>query len=109
MTQDDAVLVCRGKSCCKQEACSYANLCELLDAAGVLVKTVKCVGVCDGPTAGVCVDGRVEWFKKLTKKRSQKDLVAVAVGAEPSTHLAKRQLKGSSRKKATRKAHKYLS
>lgn len=104
------VVICRGKSCCRQEACAYANLCELLEASGVLVKTVKCLGVCDGPTAGVCIDGREEWFKRLSKKGAQRDLVAVAVGTSTgSKRLDKRMIKGSKRKKVKKKAAKQLA
>ena len=108
MSPDGTVIVCGGKSCCKKDSCSYADLCDLLDAADVPIQQVACLGVCDGPVAGVCEGGRVEWFERLRKSKAQRDLVAVAIGGSPTGRLDKRRVKGSARKKATKKAQKHL-
>jgi (2Fe-2S) ferredoxin len=108
MSPDGTVIVCGGKSCCKKESCAFVELCERLEAAAVPVQRVDCLGVCDGPVAGVCEGGRVVWFGRLRKAKAQRDLVAVAAGGAPTGRLDKRMLGKSARAKATSKARKAL-
>ena len=108
MSPDGTVIVCGGKSCCKKESCAYAELCDRLEAAAVPVRQVACLGVCDGPVAGVCQGGGVLWFERLRKTKAQRDLVDVATGGDVTGRLDKRRLGRSARDKASAKARKVL-
>jgi hypothetical protein len=45
------------------------------------VTEVRCQSVCEGPVAGVVVDGRLEWFERLRTPKARRRLRAVlAVG-----------------------------
>ena len=65
------VMLCTGKSC--RKAKGFDELRRSLDALAT-VKMVKCVEVCDGPVAGIRVQGKTVWFERL---RSAKVRVAV--------------------------------
>lgn len=56
---DVTVAVCRK---CEDHACLERIL---SDRKGISVERVRCQKICDGPVAGVVVDGRMEWFAKI--------------------------------------------
>jgi hypothetical protein len=69
--------LCIGKDCRRDDG--HAELRDALGEAGK-VKRVKCQDLCEGPVAGVQVDGRVEWFEGIRKARHRDAVVALAVG-----------------------------
>jgi hypothetical protein len=69
--------VCTDKDCRRDEG--YAELVKALQATG-RVREVDCQDLCDGPVAGVTIDGRVEWFEKVRKERARQAVVALATG-----------------------------
>jgi hypothetical protein len=74
-----ACYLCNGKDCRRAEG--HGDLRKALRAVGK-VQVVKCQDLCEGPVAGVVVDGKVEWFEKLRRARHRDAVVALAVGAE---------------------------
>lgn len=68
------MLVCVGSDCRKAEG-HRALRAALGDAD---VRTVGCQKICKGPVAGVQVDGRLEWFKRLRGPKSQRALRRLA-------------------------------
>lgn len=55
------------------------RLARLLEAApGVSLEKVGCQKVCRGPVAGFAVDGRMEWFGRLDKKKRARALAGLA-------------------------------
>jgi hypothetical protein len=87
-----AVYVCQGKACRKPDGRD-----ELLDDLTHVadVHMVKCQKVCKGVVVGVCLDNRLEWFARISKKKSRAALLDVidegTVAALP-TGLAKRRV-----------------
>ena len=79
MTSFPACYLCTGKDC--RRADGHADLRKALRKVGE-VQVVKCQDLCEGPVAGVVVDGEVEWFEKLRRARHRDAVVALAVGAE---------------------------
>lgn len=73
------VLVCVGSDCRKAEG--HRALRVALAQADV--RMVSCQKICKGPVAGVAVDGRLEWFKRLRGPKSQRALVRLARGGGP--------------------------
>ena len=69
--------VCTDKDCRRENG--YDELRAALKAAGK-VHEVDCQDLCEGPVAGVVVDGKVEWFEKLRKERFRAAVVALADG-----------------------------
>ena len=69
--------LCVGKDCRRDDG--YKELGSVLTSIGK-VKRVKCQDLCEGPVAGVDVDGRVEWFEGIRKARHRDAVVALAVG-----------------------------
>lgn len=65
------VLVCVGSDCRKADG--HRALRVVLDE--VDVRPVSCQKICKGPVAGVEVDGRLEWFKRLRGPKSQRALL----------------------------------
>ena len=61
--------VCTGKDCRRDDG--HRELLGSLRAVGDVTR-VKCQDLCEGPVAGVIIDGRVEWFEKLSKERHQR-------------------------------------
>lgn len=68
------VLVCVGSDCRKADG--HRALRAGLDGAdGADVGTVGCQKICKGPVAGLEVEGRLEWFKRLRGAKSQRALL----------------------------------
>jgi hypothetical protein len=65
------VVVCRK---CK----GRADLVEVLCERDVDVRLVRCQDVCKGAVAGVEVDGRMVWFKRVRGRRTRKALAKLA-------------------------------
>jgi hypothetical protein len=59
------VYVCRGVSC-RKDARRHGALVEELCAVAD-VELVRCQSICKGPVAGVEVDGRLEWFRRVRR------------------------------------------
>ena len=68
------VLVCVGSDCRKADG-HKALRARLGDVDGVDVRTVACQGICKGPVAGVEVDGRLEWFKRIRGAKARRALL----------------------------------
>ena len=45
------------------------------------VHRVKCQDLCEGPVAGVEVQGRVEWFEGVRRSRHRDAVLALATGS----------------------------
>jgi hypothetical protein len=69
--------LCVGKDCRRHER--HPDLLAEL-AAAAEVERVPCQDICKGPVAGVEVGGRIEWFKRLRKRRHRRALVDLARG-----------------------------
>ena len=68
MTSTRTMFVCRK---CKDHEC----LVRVLDAhADLSLRMVRCQKICHGPVVGTVVDGRFEWFERVT---SVKELAAL--------------------------------
>jgi hypothetical protein len=74
--------LCVGKDC--RRDVGHVELRAALGSIGK-VRRVKCQDLCEGPVAGVEVDGRVEWFEVIRKPRQREAVMALAVG--PSTKV----------------------
>lgn len=66
------VAVCRK---CEQHACLERIL---SDRDGVEVERVRCQKICNGPVAGLPVDGRMEWFERVDGIKQIAALVRLA-------------------------------
>jgi hypothetical protein len=69
--------VCTDKDCRRDDG--YKELVQALRATGS-VREVDCQDLCEGPVAGVVLDGKVEWFERLRKARAREAVVALATG-----------------------------
>ena len=71
------VYVCGGSDCRQRQG---ARL-KLLEAAGAAadVEPVRCQDVCTGPVAGLVVDGRLEWFRRVRGRKLRAAVVRAAV------------------------------
>ena len=77
------VYLCKGSSCRKQRK-AFRRLEAALEGAARL-QPVKCQKICDGPVAGLVVDGSLQWFEELTsRKRTDAFLSAVRTGEVPA-------------------------
>jgi hypothetical protein len=69
--------VCRK---CEQHAC----LAGILDERdGLDVELVRCQKICNGPVAGLSVDGRMEWFEHVDGIKEIAALVRLAHARPP--------------------------
>lgn len=77
---------------CGKKADRRALLAEVDGAAEVV--RVGCQSVCDGPVAGVVVEGRLQWFERVASPKSRRALVEVVCNADeaPRKALAKRRV-----------------
>lgn len=66
-----AVFVCRG---CKGRATFVERFHRESD---VEVKFVRCQKICHGPVVGAPVDGRIEWFERMSKPKRVKALAKI--------------------------------
>ena len=62
--QCHAFFLCNGSECRKKRK-SQKSLRALLGKEGQVCE-VRCQKICKGPVVGVEVDGRLEWFSKMT-------------------------------------------
>ena len=69
--------VCTGKDCRRDEG--FKELLRALEDR-TRVREVDCQDLCEGPVAGVVVDGQVEWFERVRKGRARDAVVALATG-----------------------------
>ena len=69
--------VCTGKDCRRDDG--FKELVRALEATG-RVREVDCQDLCEGPVAGVVLDGEVEWFERVRKSRARDAVVALATG-----------------------------
>lgn len=77
------VYLCKGSSCRKKRK-AVRRLSSALEGVA-RVEPVKCQKICDGPVAGVVVDGTLQWFEELTsRKRADAFLSAVRTGEVPA-------------------------
>jgi hypothetical protein len=86
-----AVYLCTKGSC--GGAPARVRLAEEL-AGAAEVTEVRCQSVCEGPVAGVEVDGRLEWFERVRTAKARRGLrrLLAAGGAGPLPKpLAKRR------------------
>lgn len=68
-----SVYVCRGSSCRKRK--ELPKILKLLSDEDVSFKNVRCQKICKGPVVGFDIDGKVNWFKRLRDKKTQRALV----------------------------------
>jgi hypothetical protein len=72
------VFVCRA-SCCR-ESKGYKELREALEGE-VDLSEVRCQRICDGPVAGVAVNGSLEWFGRMGSPKAQRQLLDLVAGS----------------------------
>jgi hypothetical protein len=87
------VLVCRK---CKRSEDVLKFLLRRTDAS---VRTVRCQKVCEGPVAGLHVDGRMEWFERMDGAKPLKAMVEL-LSQKPPTKLPKPLKKRRSRERS---------
>ena len=63
------------------------------------VRTVRCQKVCEGPVAGLRVDGRMEWFEKMDGSKQLKAMQEL-LGQKPPRKLSKPLKKRRSRERS---------
>src|SRR5689334_12611113 len=73
--------VCTGKDCRRDDG--FKELRRDLDKVAK-VREVDCQDMCDGPVAGVVLDGRVEWFEKIRKERYRTAVIELVTGERDS-------------------------
>lgn len=71
------VFVCTMRGCGKRSA--RTDLVAELDGVACLTE-VRCQSVCVGPVAGVVVDGRLEWFERVTTPKARRRLRQLVAG-----------------------------
>ena len=85
------VLLCLGSDCQKRQRKHTALAEAVRDCA--TVEKVSCQKICKGPVAGVHVDGRLEWFRRLDTGKSRKWLVEFLTQELMHKKLKKRRVK----------------
>ncbi len=85
------VLLCLGLDCQKRKRKHTALIEAVRECA--TVEKVSCQKICKGPVAGVYVDGRLEWFRRLDGEKSRKRLVEFLTKEQMHTKLKKRRVK----------------
>jgi hypothetical protein len=84
------VYLCKGGSC-RKERKAFRRLEAALEGEA-RVQHVKCQKICEGPVAGVAVDGTLQWFDALdSRKRTDAFLSLVRTGGV-SAKLKKRRV-----------------
>ena len=84
------VYLCKGGSC-RKAGKAFRRLSTALEASA-RVEPVKCQKICDGPVAGVSVDGTLQWFEELGSRKRADAFVAVVRTGEVSPLLKKRRV-----------------
>jgi DNA helicase TIP49 (TBP-interacting protein) len=83
-----SVAVCRK---CKDHECLEDFLRK---KTGARVDEVRCQKICEGPVAGVEIDGRMEWFERVSTPKAMVGLRRVVNGKTKLTRsLQKRRVK----------------
>lgn len=80
-----------GGSDCRSHVDAHRALRATLDEVGC-VRVVRCQKICVGPVAGVEVEGRLQWFKRLRGPKSRRALVRLAAGGPLPGRLRKRRV-----------------
>ena len=90
MTSSREVFVCRK---CKDHDC----LVRILDAhADLSLQMVRCQKICHGPVVGTVVDGRLEWFERVSSVKELAGLLRLTRKKPPTSipkALRKRRVK----------------
>ena len=83
------VYLCRGSDC------RGGKRRRLRDALprGTRVVDVRCQSICDGPVAGYVVDGRLEWFERLSGRRSREAFAELVAGGRMRDRLKRRRVR----------------
>jgi hypothetical protein len=80
--------LCRNKDCRKRK-----GFVELEEALGALARPVPCQKICKGPVVGFEVDGRLQWFRKIGKRRWREAVLRALRTGEVSKELWARRVK----------------
>ena len=70
---DQYVYVCTGSDCAKDKK-KLRNLKQTISAEAK-VKRVKCQKICDGPVAGIMIEGTLTWFEELNSAKRRESLL----------------------------------
>ena len=71
----------------------------LLKRTNASVRTVRCQKVCEGPVAGLRLDGRMEWFERMDGGKPLKAMAELLL-QKPPTKLPKPLKKRRSRERS---------
>lgn len=74
---------------CREDRAAWKALVDAVEPHAD-VKRVGCQKVCEGPTAGLEVDGVLEWFGELSTDKSRHALVDLVAGKGLGKPLLKR-------------------
>jgi (2Fe-2S) ferredoxin len=85
------VLLCLGADCQKRKR-KHTALAEAVRECATIEK-VSCQKICKGPVAGIYVDGRLEWFRRLDSKKARKRLVELLTQEQMHKKLKKLRVK----------------
>lgn len=83
------VYVCTGKHCRRR---NEKLLAELEAAEWAEVEPVKCQSICEGPVAGVQVQGALEWFERVRGPKRRAALRTLHDTGELEGTLEKRRV-----------------
>jgi hypothetical protein len=89
MSHRPTVLICRGSHC--RNAKRYDALLEVLAPVADL-KEVRCQKICEGPVAGIEVQGTLEWFHRLDTDKARRQLVALVADDDNLRKALKKRL-----------------
>ena len=78
------IYLCYGRDC--RKAKGFEGLCEAVGEH----REVRCQKICEGPVAGLKVEGRLQWFGKLRTPKRWAALVKAADRDEVGARLARR-------------------
>jgi len=84
---DSYVYICTGSDCIKDKK-KLKNLRKTL-ASEAKIKTVKCQKICDGPVAGVMLDGDITWFERLGSAKHRESLLRLLQTGKANKTLKK--------------------
>jgi hypothetical protein len=85
------VYVCTDSDCAKDKK-KLRSLTKTISAEAT-VKNVKCQKLCEGPVAGVFVNGDLIWFERLTSAKHRESLLRLLQTNKLSKSLKKHQNK----------------
>jgi hypothetical protein len=99
----NTVVVCSGSACRRAKGDSHQTLCKALLAAGLDVKTSRCLGVCAGPVVAAPIKDRVEILSEVRGSNTIHDLTA-AIAEGRAKRIKSRRVTGGRRDQARRRA-----